>query len=229
MKLQLLSLSVCLCLSFSASIGARAEAGTAARVVDGAETRSAVSTEPAASVTVAGARTESPPAYDETTHLADSLRFAAIMLERAYYFAGESEDAESYLLEKASLQLRAGDREESLRTLMRVNAFLLPAGGREEYQNLLDSLSVTPVAQQGHSAFWAFVPPVGHCLAGETVWRGLLMALLDAGELSFGIWQACSGNWITAYVIGAGGLYQTYFKEGVRIVPKISRQFKNNP
>ena len=181
MKLQLLSLSVCLCLSFSASIGARAEAGTAARVVEGAETRSAVSNEPAASATVAGARTESPSAYDETTHLADSLRFAAIMLERAYYFAGESEDAESYLLEKASLQLRAGDREESLRTLMRVNAFLLPAGGREEYQNLLDSLSVTPVAQQGHSAFWAFVPPVGHCLAGETVWRGLLMALLFCG------------------------------------------------
>ena len=45
MKLQLLSLSVCLCLSFSASIGARAEAGTAARVFDGAETRSAVSTD----------------------------------------------------------------------------------------------------------------------------------------------------------------------------------------
>ena len=88
MKLQLLSLSVCLCLSFSASIGARAEAGTAARVVEGAETRSAVSNEPAASATVAGARTESPSAYDETMHLADSLRFAAIMLERAYYFAG---------------------------------------------------------------------------------------------------------------------------------------------
>lgn len=209
MKLQLLSLSVCLCLSFSVS------------AAPGSET--------------AVAQPDTLAVCSPAVQLADSLRFVAIMRERDYYYATDSGDAETFLLEKASLLFRAGDREESLRTLTRVNAFLLPPQGREEYEKLLHSLSLEacnaePPGQDSdaHSAFWAFVPPIGHCLAGETL-RGLMMTLLDAGELAFGIWQACSGNWITAYIIGAGGLYQTYFKEGVRIVPKISRQFKNNP
>lgn len=235
MKPQLFLLSVCLFASFSASAAAVVLPAAAAELPAVAPAEHA-----AAAV----------PLSEQAIHEADSLRFAAIMCERAYYFACEEQSdpsaAESLLLEKASLLLRAGEGEQALGTLMRVNAFFLNSEDRERYTQMLDSLSqdaavtgeqqdaaVTGEQQdlngaKGYPALWAFVPPVGHCLAGKPA-RGVLMALLDAGELAFGIWQACSGNWITAYLVGAGGLYLTYFTEGVRIVPEITRQFKNNP
>lgn len=152
----------------------------------------------------------------------DSLRLKALQCEREYYSLESASEAEAALLRKAECLVALGDTLAAESTLKRINLYMLDAQSQQRSDSLLLSLQKLPEEKgKKHSGVWAFVPPVGHIMAGEPG-RGVLMTIADAGALAFGIWQAISGNWITAYLIGAVSLSHSYFEEGMRIVPEIT-------
>lgn len=151
---------------------------------------------------------------------ADSLKMRAVELERIHFLASDPLQAELALVEKYSCLMQLGDSEQAAQTLNRIQLYQLPESERIMVENAIaDASSAVNGGESGkkHKAIWAFIPPVGHFLAGE-YGRGLLMSGLDAGVLAFGIWQILSGNWITGYLVGAVGLEIFYYDEAVRLL-----------
>lgn len=147
-----------------------------------------------------------------------SLRLEALKWEGVYFSSESAPVAESALLSKAKCLLQLGDTLSAEQTLKRISIHLMDSNSRIEADSLMSI--VFPMSQSSTNKqinpIWAFIPPVGHILAGETP-RGALMTIADIGAVAFAVWQCCSGNWITAYLCSGITLLHTYYNESVRL------------
>jgi len=150
---------------------------------------------------------------------ADSLRMKAVEMERIYFRCGDPVEGEKALLQKAVILIQLGEKAEAASTLSRINTFALDSQEQELARKLLEEAASSDKESQKHLVHnaLAFLPPLGHIEAGQAG-RGVLHALLDAGALSFGIWQVASGQWITGYLCGAVGLEIFWYDEALRLI-----------
>lgn len=151
------------------------------------------------------------------------VREEALRLERIHFEATDPLEAERALVQKAAVLLAAADTAGCEQTLRRISMYSLDAEGRRAADSLL--LAATAAPQPGpqeprHAALWAFLPPVGHIMAGEPL-RGAAFTAADLGALTFGVFQIASGTWITGYLCGGLILLQTYFNESLRVAEKL--------
>lgn len=148
----------------------------------------------------------------------------ALRLERIHFEATDPLEAERALVQKAAVLLAAADTAGCEQTLRRVSMYILDTEGRRAADSLrLATAAPRPLAQpQGprRAALWAFLPPVGHIMAGEPL-RGVAFTAADLGALTFGVFQIASGTWITGYLCGGLILLQTYFNESLRVAEKL--------
>lgn len=103
-----------------------------------------------------------------------------------------------------------------------------------EINILYEKKNIPKLKNEKTSKILSFIPGFGHIYAGY--WgEGMVSFLLNAGVLTFGVYEIFMGYYITGYLLGAGILSATYFGSSDRaafLLKKhnyaISRSFNNH-
>lgn len=131
-----------------------------------------------------------------------------LMRKAVYYaFAGRFDEAEAVADELELLQSECTD----------------PAVGAL-FKRTMDMLrSGRPQHKTAEKAFArTFLPPLAHIYAGRTG-EGILRAAGDAAAVTLGILEAVAGNWVTAFLAGGTGLYESFWKGNAGLYDDIDR------
>lgn len=158
----------------------------------------------------------------------------ALRWEKVVYGNDDPEAIRQALMEKASCYAEAGLPQEALRTLDRIQLYMLDEEAtarvlllKSEYSmeagDYVSALSYLEesgkatgiprpkVKKESTAALLSFLPPLGQIYLDKPL-EGLGSLMLNAGAAAFTVWQLAGGNWVTGILGGGLMLNETFFK-----------------
>lgn len=152
---------------------------------------------------------------------------AAGTMDRIAVFALNPEERTSFLMEKAVLYAFAGRFDEA--EAVAQEAEMAPSDNCDpsltarfsKTMELVRTCRPEPKTQE--KAFVrTFLPPLAQLYVGRTG-EGILRAAGDAAAITVGVLEAVAGNWVTAFLAGSIGLYESFWKGNVKVYEDLDR------
>lgn len=148
------------------------------------------------------------PSYSLSSEQKDSVYYQMLL---CYYLYNDTTKARELLNNMDIIVKQNASKQLKIMEIISLNELYEYEQAEKIAQTFSDTIynNLPKLKSEKTAHNLAFIPGLGHIYAGYT-WEGIFTFLTNAGVLSFGIYQALNGDYITAYIGGAGILSATY-------------------